>query len=93
MAAVHTNGQPFYLSRQLANKFCGRIAVLFLAFQAQEPEHLLYERLLSLLCKQLRQLKLRHSFVAAEMKLLNDPSQSGTIVAQYRWNIAEYSEI
>ena len=40
--------------------------------------------------KQLQQLKSRHPFVPAALKLLNDPTQQGTSVAQYakyRWSI------
>ena len=66
------------------------IVALFLARRAQEPEHLLYEKLPFPLGEQLRQLKSRHSFVTAALKMLNDLAQSGTSVAgwaEYRWSI------
>ena len=57
--------------------------VLSLDRRAQKPEHLLYERLLSLLRGQLRQLKSRQPFVPAGLELLNDSAQSGTSLT--RW--------
>ena len=64
--------------------------MLSLARRAQEPEHLVYERLLSPLGKHLWQRKSRHSFVRVELELLNDPAGSGTSVArwaEYRWSM------
>ena len=53
--------QPTELRRQKA--------VLFLARRSQKPENILYERLLSPLRRQLRQLKSRHPFVPAALEL------------------------
>ena len=58
----HTNRQPFYLIRH-PTEICCQKAVLSLAHHAQEPKHLLYERLLCPLGGQLQQLKSRHSFL------------------------------
>ena len=57
------------------------------ARRTQEPGHLLYKKLVSPLCGQLRQLKSRHLFLPAALELLNDPDQSGTSVTQW----AEYT--
>ena len=49
-----------------------RKAILSLACRAQEPQHLLHERLVTSSYKNLRQLKLRHSFMPAALEMLND---------------------
>ena len=85
MPASHTNKQPFILSG--IQPTLHPKAVLFLACQTQKPEHLLHQRLLSLLSGQLRPLKSRHPF--ATLELLNDPAQSGISVAQWaEYNVA-----
>ena len=58
----------------------GQKTILFLARCAQEPQHHLYERVLSPFGGQLRQLKSNHLFVPAAFELLIDPSQSSTSV-------------
>ena len=79
MPVSHTNRQPFYLIRH-PTKFRLQKAVLSLVRRDQDPENLSYERLLSPLGGQLRQLKLRHSFVPAALELLRDPtSQCSTM--------------
>ena len=87
MPTFCTNGQLFTLTGIQPTELHRQKAVLSLARRAQEPEYLLYKRLLSSLCGQLRQLKLRHLFVPSELQLLNDLTQPGTSVA--RW--AEYT--
>ena len=73
----------FILSGIQPTDLCRQKAIIFLVHRAQEPEHLLYERLLSPLRRQLWQLKSRHPFVSATLELLNDAAQSGTSVAQW----------
>ena len=67
------SNQPTELRRQKV--------LLSLGCRAQEPEHLLYKRLLSPLCRQLRQLKSRQASVLAALELLNNPAQLNTSVA------------
>ena len=65
-------------------------AVLSLACRAQEPEHLLHNRLSSLPYGGHRQLKSRHPFVPAALELLNDLNKANIGVAHwadYRWNM------
>ena len=65
-------------------------AVLSLACRAQEPEHLLYDRLSSPAYAGHRQLKSRHPFVPAALELLNDLNETDTSAAHwadYRWNV------
>ena len=74
----------FILLSVQPTELCCQKTVLLLACCAQEPEYLLYERLLSLLGRQLWQLKSRHPFVSAALELLNNPTQSSTNVAEYK---------
>ena len=65
-------------------------AVLSLACRAQEPEHLLHNRLSSLPYGGHRQLKSRHPFVPAALELLNDLNKTNIGAAHwadYRWNM------
>ena len=78
----------FILSGIQPTELLRQKTVLSLARHAQEPEHLLYERLLSPLGGQLRKHKSRHPFVPAALELLKNPAQSGTSVARWR-NINE----
>ena len=61
--------QPTELRRQNA--------VLSLARDTQERKHLLYGRLLSLLCGQLRQLKSKHLYVPAALELQTKKTSRG----------------
>ena len=61
--------QPTELSRQKA--------ILSLACRAQKPEHLLHEKLVFPSFVHPRQLKSRHPFVPAALKLLNNLVHSG----------------
>ena len=90
MLAYHTNGQLCIFAGIQPTELHRRKAVLCLACRAEEPEHLRYERLLSPLHEQLRQLKSRHPFVPASLELLNNPAKSGTSVAQweeFKWSM------
>ena len=55
--------------------------VLYLARRAQEPEHLLHEKLMSPLSGQLLKIKTRQPFAPAKLELLNNPTLSGISVA------------
>ena len=63
----------FILAGIQPTELCHQKAVLSLACCAQEPEHFLYERLLSPLGGHLQKLKSRHSFMPAALELLNVP--------------------
>ena len=82
MPVFYINGQPFYLIGIQPIELRRQKAAPSLACRAQEPEQLLYERLLSPLCGQLRQLKYRHPIMPAALEPLNDPAQSGNSVAR-----------
>ena len=65
-------------------------ATLSLACRAQEPGHLLHDRLTSHPYGELRQLKSRHPFVHAALELLRNASELGTSAARWadhRWSI------
>ena len=79
----------FVLAGILPTELRRERAMLSLACRAQEPEHLLNERLLSLPYRGQRQLKSRHPFVPAALKLLRDFSESSISVAHWtelKWN-------
>ena len=90
MPASHTNGELFVFAGIQPTELRRQKAVQSLARRAQEPEHLPYERLLSSLGGQLRQLKSTHPFVPGVLKLLNNLTHSGISVAklgEYRWTM------
>ena len=65
-------------------------ATLSLACRAQEPGHLLHDRLTSHFYGGHRQLKSRHPFVPAALELLRDANELGTSAARWadhRWSI------
>ena len=68
--------QPFELRRKRAT--------LFLVRRAQDPKHMLYERLLPPLYGGHRQLKSRRSFVPVALDLLNDADALSTCAAGSR---------
>ena len=74
--------QPFELRRKRAT--------LFLVRRAQDPKHMLHERLLSPLYGGHRQLKSRRSFVPVALDLLNDADALSTCAAgsraDHKWN-------
>ena len=84
MPTSHKTDNLFILSNIQPTELCCQKTVLLLACCAQEPEYLLCERVLSLLGRQLWQLKSRHPFVPAALELLNNLTQSGTNVAEYK---------
>ena len=71
----------FILSAIQPTELRNRKIILFSDLRIQEPEHLVYEKLLSTLGGQLQQLKSRHPFVPAALELLSDFAQSGTSIA------------
>ena len=73
----------FMLAGIQPTELCHQKAILSLACYAQEPEHLLYERLLFLFHGQLWQLKSRHPLIPSVLELLNNPTQSCTGVPQW----------
>ena len=79
MPASHTNSQPFYLRRK---------AVLPLVCRAQELEHLLYERLLSLLIT--KATKINSLICACCTKTAERPHpvrHQCSTMAEYRWSM------
>ena len=79
----------FVLAGILPTELRRKKAVLSLARRAQGPESILHERLLSLPYGGNRQLKSRHPFVPAALKLLDEFSKSDTSVACWAesiWN-------
>ena len=80
----------YVLAGILPSELRRKKAVLSLACRAQEPEHLLYDRLLSSPYGGHRQLKSRHPFVPAALELLNDFQDLGTSAASWadhRWSM------
>ena len=83
MPASHTNGKLFILSGIQLNELRREKAVFSQGRRVQKLEHFLYERPLSPLSGQLRQLKLKQPLALAALELLNDLAQSGT--SEARW--------
>ena len=80
----------YALSDILPSELRRKRATLSLALRAQEPEHLLHNRLLSHPYGGHRQLKSRRPFVPAALKLLDDLNESETSVTRWadrKWNI------
>ena len=80
----------FVLSGITPTELCRKRATRFLACRAQEPGHLLHDRLTSHIYGGYRQLKSRHPFVPAALQLLRDASELGTSAerwANHRWSI------
>ena len=78
----------FVLSGITPTELRRKRATRFLACRAQEPGHLLHDRLMSHIYGGYRQLKSRHPFVPAAPQLLRDASELGTSAerwANHRW--------
>ena len=71
----------FILAGILATELRRKRAMLSLARRAQKSERIFNKRLLSTLYKEHRQLKLRHPFVPAALKILKDFFESDNSVA------------
>ena len=80
----------YVLAGVLPSELHRKKAVLSLACRAQDPEYLLYDRLVSPPYGRHRQLKSRHPFVPAALELLNDFQELGTSAASWadhRWSM------